>query len=159
MARPEVPSAPPWRRFLARPAGDRRLLVEALVALAVARAMTFCLPFRRVAGILGRIGAESPAGVPAAQEDFARRIGWAVAAMARFVPWDGRCLSQAIAGRRMLGRRGIPCTVYLGVGEDPGQPGSNQFHAWLRCGSRFVTGGEPRSRYQVLVQFAGVDHG
>jgi hypothetical protein len=151
---PDPKVASPLRRFLARPREDRLLLLEALAALAAGRARLLCLPFRRVAARLGRAGAESPEAVPAAQEDTARRIGWAVTAMARYVPWDSRCLAQAIAGQRMLARRGLDCTLYLGVGEDPLRPGDKAFHAWLRCGTRFVTGGDGRLRFQVLASFA-----
>jgi hypothetical protein len=130
------------------------LLVEAFCALAVARAFTLCLPFRRIARMIGDLGAESPQAMPLAQEEIAGRIGWAIAAMARYVPWDSRCLTQAIAGWRMLARRDIFGTVYLGV---DGAPDSNKklvFHAWLRCGSRFVTGGNGRLHFTVLASFS-----
>jgi len=139
---------------MARPRSDRVLLLEALRALAVARALVLCLPFRRLAGMLGTVGTESPAEVPAAQVEAARKIGWAVASMAWYVPWDGRCLTQAVAGWRMLARRGIVGTVYFGVGEAAGSSRKRDFHAWLRCGSCFVTGGDGRRRYAVLACFS-----
>lgn len=139
---------------MARSQGDRLLLFEAFFALALARTIALCVPFRRLAGMFGDLGTEGPANVPPAQEEIAGKIGWAVASMARYVPWDGRCLTQAIAGWRMLARRGIFGTVYLGVSEDPEHAGKRVFHAWLRCGSRFMTGGDGRLRYQVLACFS-----
>jgi hypothetical protein len=130
------------------------LLIEALCALALARALTLCLPFRRIARMIGELGIEGPETVPVAEEEIAAKIGWAVAAMARYVPWDGRCLTQAIGGWRMLARRGIFGTVYLGVAGVPASSEKLVFHAWLRCGSRFVTGGNGRLHYTVLASFS-----
>jgi len=130
------------------------LLLEALRALAFARALALCLPFKRLAGMLGDVGTESPEQVALAHEEIAGRIGWAVASAARYVPWDGRCLTQAAAGWPMLARRSIIGTVYFGVSEAPVPPGRLVFHAWLRCGSSLVTGGDGRLRYTVLACFS-----
>ncbi|MDD2764286.1 MAG: lasso peptide biosynthesis B2 protein [Opitutaceae bacterium] len=154
MKHPDAIAASAVRRFMARSQADRLLLLEALCALAWARVLALCLPFRRLAAMLGDLGTAGPEAAPPAHEETARRIGWAVAAMARYVPWDGRCLTQAIAGWRMLARRGIAGTVYLGVSEAPEHGGKMAFHAWLRCGSSFVTGGDGRARYQVLACFS-----
>ena len=48
---------------------------------------------------------------------------------------------------------GIPTTLYLGVARDPATT-SVQAHAWVRCGSYYVTGGEDRERYAVVSTFA-----
>lgn len=152
--RPEATRAFALRRFLARPREDRKLLLEAFCALALARAIALCLPFRRIARMIGDLGTDGPASLPSEQEDAAAKVGWAVAAMARYVPWDGRCLTQAIAGWRMLARRGIVGTVYLGVAGAPASSDKMVFHAWLRCGTKFVTGGNGRLHYTVLACFS-----
>lgn len=139
---------------MARPRADKRLLLEALGALAWARFLVLCLPFRRLAGMIGEVGVESSPTTSPAEEEVAGHVGWAVAGMARYLPWDGRCLTQAIAGWRMLTRRGIVGTVYLGVSKIPGGAGELAFHAWLRCGSRAVTGGDGGARYRVLACFS-----
>ena len=146
------PSLP--MKFLARSWPDRGLLLEALFNLAVIRVLLLALPFRRLAAGLGAAGVESAGALAEADEEVGRRIGWAVAAVARYVPWDSRCLAQALAGSRMLARRGLPFTVSLGVAEDPEKKGAQLFHAWLRCGRRPVTGGEGHRTYQVLALFS-----
>jgi hypothetical protein len=55
------------------------------------------LPFRRIAAWLGTPGAESPATATAEEIRTAQEVGWAVGVLARRVPWDGRCLAQALA--------------------------------------------------------------
>lgn len=139
-------------RYRALPPASRRLLREALLQLLAARLLMALVPFRRLAARLGEPEAESPADVPEAQRAEAEAVGWAVRALARRVPWDGRCLAQALAGARMLRRRGLPATLYFGVRKDPGT--AFDAHAWLRCGPCLVTGGEGHEAYQVLARFA-----
>jgi len=140
---------------LQRPPLERRLLVEAFFALAWARLTLAGRPFQRVAERLGRTGEESPATVPAHQERLADAIGQAIETMSRHTPWENRCLAQALAAWRMLQRRGIAVTVYFGVAQNPAKP--FDAHAWVRCGSQLVTGGEGHEQFRVISSFARED--
>jgi len=111
-----------------------------------------CVPFRRIAAWLGTPGAASPATVTPENARTAELIGWAVSALGRRVPWDGRCLAQALAATAMLRRRGVEGTVSLGVCE--GASAGFAAHAWLRVGSRVVTGGVGHEQYKALSTFA-----
>lgn len=142
-----------WRRYRVLPAPRRRLLREALRHLLGARLALAFVPFRRLAAGLGVLGAESAPEVPAEQQPAVEEVAWAVQAVARRVPWDSRCLAQALAGFRMLRARGIAATVYFGVRRDPAAPFNA--HAWLRCGGRVVTGEAGHQAYRVICQFAG----
>jgi hypothetical protein len=51
----------------------------------------------------------------------------------------------------MLNRRHIDSTLYLGVAKEKG---SLIAHAWLRCGSRYVTGKEGVEKFTVVSTFA-----
>lgn len=144
------------RRFLSKSWTDRCLVMEALLALFFARILTLCIPFRRLAKGLGGTGHESPAVVPMNHECAAARIAWAIGVVSPLVPWDSRCLTKALAGWGMLVLRGIYGTVYLGAGKDSAVSGGHLFHAWLRCGSHYVTGGEEVDRYVILTSFARV---
>jgi hypothetical protein len=130
----------------------RRLLWEALAALATARMAMACLPFRRVAAWLGTPGTQSPLTATAAEIDIAKEIGWAVSVIAPRVPWDGRCLAQALAASAMLRRRSLEGTVSFGVCE--GESSTFDAHAWLRLGSCVVTGGPGHERFKAFTTFA-----
>jgi hypothetical protein len=110
------------------------------------------LPFRRIAAWLGTPGAESAATATAEEIRTAQEIGWAVSAVARRVPWDGRCLAQALAATWMLRRRSLEGTVSLGVSQ--GKSAGFDAHAWLRLGSCMVTGGPGHQRFKVFTTFA-----
>lgn len=130
----------------------RRLLWEAFATLAMARIAMACVPFRRIAVWLGTPGAESPYTVTPEHAFIAEQIGWAVSALGRRVPWDGRCLAQALAATAMIRRRGVEGTVSFGVKQ--GESAGFEAHAWLRVGSRMVTGGAGHERYQAFTTFA-----
>lgn len=128
------------------------LLFEALIALAVAQIAMVFLPFRRIAAWLGTPGLESAPTATDEQIRIAREIGWAVGALGRRVPWDGRCLAQALAATGMLRLRGVEGTVTFGacVGKSAGF----HAHAWLRVGSSIVTGAAGHQQFKALATFA-----
>lgn len=130
----------------------KMLLWEALAALAIAQLAMASLPFRRIAAWLGTPGAETPATATAEEMCAAQEIGWAVGALARRVPWDGRCLAQALAATGMLRRRGLEGTVSFGARR--GESAGFDAHAWLRLGSCMVTGGPGHERFQTFTTFA-----
>jgi hypothetical protein len=129
------------------------MLAEATMWLALARITIVLLPFPRIAARLGKHMHESAQGDDESRRAVLRRIAWAVGAIGRRAPWRCMCLERAIAARMMLRRRRIGSTLYFGVARDPATT-AVQAHAWLRCGSYFVTGGEDRARYAVVSTFA-----
>ncbi len=140
------------RRAAQIPGARRWLLGEALIALLIARAALAFLPFRRIAAWLGTAGAESPATATSEEIRTAQEVGWAVGAVARRVPWDGRCLAQALAATGMLRRRGLEGTVSFGASQ--GESARFDAHAWLRLGSCMVTGGQGHQRFKAFTTFA-----
>jgi len=144
-----------WRKltkFLRLPFADQRLYLEALFALGRARLMLANQPFQKIAERIGQPGTETSTEIPEKHDQLAERIGLAVSTMANHTPWDCRCLAQALAAWQMLQRRGIAATVYFGVAPNPEKP--FDAHAWLRCGSRLVTGGYGHEQFRVISSFA-----
>jgi len=110
------------------------------------------LPFRWVARVLGKQDSQTPVQENSAKVLQITHIGAMVRETARNVPWNSKCLDQALAARIMLARRGIASTVYFGVKNN--ENGQLAAHAWLRSGTLFVTGGNGRDRFTVINTFA-----
>jgi hypothetical protein len=72
----------------------------------------------------------------------------AVRRASRFVP-GATCLTQAIAARTLLARRGHSSTLHLGVAKEDGEL---KAHAWLEAGGRVVIGEFEDLHYTPLVQ-------
>lgn len=121
------------------------MAIEAGVLSAYYRFLLLKRPFRDLEPKIGTRQAETA-------EEFidSKHIG-NVAAVVRKVcghtPWESKCLVQALTAKKMLNRRKLPCTLYMGVAND----GNGQMiaHAWLRCGGVYVTGGRNRERFTV----------
>ena len=131
---------------------DRLLLLEAVAWLGLARFVVLTLPLRRITPYLGSHLLESKTIESPEKLKDARRISWAVRTMSRYTPWNSNCLAQAIAAKRMLQRRQIASTLYVGFSKQE----ANDFegHAWLRCGPLYLTGGQNRHRFVALSTFA-----
>ena len=85
----------------------------------------------------------------------AEAIGWAVRTAARLTPWESACLVQVLAAQKMLQRRKIPGAFYLGATKGVEQ-GSRDMtaHAWLKCGSQFITGEQGHQQYTIVSCFS-----
>ena len=127
---------------------DRLLLVEAAFFLGVARLLILLVPFRLIAPWLAR----SPRNLTERSDPLLKlHIRRAVVTAARNVPWNAVCLPQAIAAKFMLGRRGFPSTLHLGVRRK--EEGSLTAHAWLEAGSMIVVGGEGKDAVTPIAHF------
>jgi hypothetical protein len=129
-----------------------RLLADAGGCLVAARLAVWFVPFRRLANGLGDKMAESPTEDTEAQRATAARIGWAVRALGRRLPWMSQCLVQAVAATWMLRRRRIPSTLYFGLAKDTG--GELKAHAWVRSGTQVLTGAKGQHTFTVVATFA-----
>jgi hypothetical protein len=134
------------------PLDEKLMLLEALVLLALARLAVLVLPFRWVARVLGKQEKETPRQDDPANAALVLHIKKMMQRTSRNVPWTSKCLDQAVAAKIMLARRGIAATVYFGVKNDAKE--NLKAHAWLRCGTLYVTGGRMRRRYTVINTFA-----
>jgi hypothetical protein len=140
-----------WRR---RTGTERRLLIEALLLLSVARLALLVLPFKWLAVTLGRHREETGTELNSADLCCSRMVGQAVCTSANYTPWKSVCLPQAVAAKWMLQRRHIACTLYLGVAKTEAAPMELAAHAWLRCGTLILTGRENYTQFTVVATFS-----
>jgi hypothetical protein len=141
------------RKFLRLSCGEKRRFLEAALWLGIFRAAILFVPFKALGGRLGKHMAETAATpLDAATRQETTAVSRAVQTMGRHLPWVCSCLVQAAAGKRMLDRRRIPGTLYLGAAQDDNR--KLIAHAWLRAGDMIVTGGAAKDRFTVVSTFA-----
>lgn len=146
------------RKLSALSWADRWLLLQVFVLLGLARLALRTVPFRRLAARLGPLQAETPWTIAPGDLAQAQRLALAIARVSPHTPWTSNCFPQALAAKYWLRRRGIPSTLYLGAALDKGTPADGsapamEAHAWLRCGSFYVTGGQVRERFTAVARF------
>ncbi len=128
------------------------LLVEANCWLGLARLAVLIIPLRCIAPHLGHHMQESSIDDDPKQRATVMRIAWTIRTMRSYAPWTRNCLAQAIAAKRMLQRRHIPCTLYLGVAKNATD--GLHAHAWLRSGPTILTGAHTKDHFTVVATFA-----
>ena len=134
------------------PCSEHLLFIEAALWLGIAKLLLLLIPFRWVAPFLGRHMAVSPAMIDQDSRDCKECISLAVQRATRYLPWECKCLVQAMAGKAMLKCRGIKSTLYLGVAKDNDQNLTS--HAWLRSGTMVITGAQGMSQFKIISTFA-----
>lgn len=124
---------------------DLPLLAEALVALAVSSAAVRLLHFKRVARLATLNGGRTSAADPAR----AARVGWAVQAWARRVPWKAVCFQVGLATHFMLRRRGIASVLRYGVGRSEDR--ELAAHVWITLDREVVVGSFDDGRFREVL--------
>ncbi|MCZ2257317.1 lasso peptide biosynthesis B2 protein [Sporosarcina sp. G11-34] len=139
------------RTFLRLNMKTKLLLIEAYFHLGRARYLK-SIPFSKLAPSLGEEMKETSfSPIPSNKGELAR-ISKAIHLMSRYTLWESQCLTKAIAGMKMLEKRNIESTLYLGTAKD--EKGAFIAHAWLRSGSFYVSGAEVMDRFTVVAKFA-----
>lgn len=135
------------------------LKTEIWLSLAFARLLVRFVPYSRWRGLIGSLDGREETGeagtLTLRDVDRASDIGRLIVRTARSTWFEAVCLPQAMAGRWMLARRGIPSQIYLGTTRD-GPDKELRFHAWLMAGEQCVTGAEERERF---IAFSRSDRG
>ena len=95
-------------------------------------------------------GTESPAEATIEEYRYAKKVSYAVNRVCNKTRWESKCLVRALTAQKLLSKKGIQTTMYLGCGLDENK--KMIAHAWLRCGRMYVTGGNG-SEYAIVDKF------
>jgi hypothetical protein len=127
------------------------LLIESYFYLAWARILKN-RPFSKIVPILGKQMQETPFTCHDSHKEILSHISQSIHMMSRYTCWESQCLVKAIAAMKMLERRRIESTLYLGTAKD--ETGEFIAHAWLRSGPFYITGAVGKERFTVVNKFA-----
>ncbi len=138
-------------KYFKKPFTEQALYLEAALWLGMSRLAILILPFRWIAPFLGKHMAHSD------ENEYRDRqtvifVSRAILDMSCHLPWECKCLAQAISGKMMLRRRQIPSTLYLGVAKK--EAGDLNAHAWLHAGGINILGGGGLERFAVVSTFS-----
>lgn len=129
------------------------LYAEAFFYLGYARVLIL-LPFSKVVTKLDIQMRESGPLSYEANQYKLRQVSGAIEVVGRNTFWQCKCLVRAIAAMKMLERRKVDSTMYLGTAKD--EQGKLIAHAWLRCGAMYITGAENKDEFTVIGKFAKI---
>jgi hypothetical protein len=129
------------------PTADKLLFMEAVFTSAYVRFALSFLPFKKVAGWLGRANAlQKNENLQAT--DTIKKIKVSVRRCNKYTPWKTECYTQALTGKILLQRHHINSTLFIGFMKD--ENANYKGHAWLKADEFFVTGYNGRiQQFQV----------
>lgn len=146
--------------FLSMDWKTKRLLIESFYYLGWARYLK-SIPFSKLSSTLGNEMEETTFNPTISNNKSLSSISQAINLMSRYTFWESQCLVKAIAAMKMLEKRNIESTLYLGTARD--EKGDLAAHAWLRSGPYYITGYEVMDKFTVVGKFAkkvgGVSNG
>ncbi|MBK8335806.1 MAG: lasso peptide biosynthesis B2 protein [Sterolibacteriaceae bacterium] len=124
-------------KFLRLRFSKRWLLLKAAMLLSTVRISLWLFGYQSVRPLVERGCALSPRLFDTAAT--AEEMAWAVAQVGSVVPGGRHCLSQALALRVFLARRGVQVDVSFGVRRGPDS--LVIAHAWIEHDGRILIGG------------------
>jgi hypothetical protein len=127
------------------------LLIEAFLYLGWARYLKM-ISFKKVAPSLGEQMRETTFTHHSSNNKILRNVSEAIHIMSSYTFWESQCLVKAIAGMKMLEKRKIESTLYLGTAKN--EKGELIAHAWLRSGLFYISGSEQMGKFTVVSKFA-----
>ncbi|MEF2245682.1 MULTISPECIES: lasso peptide biosynthesis B2 protein [unclassified Paenibacillus] len=128
------------------------LLIEATLYLGWARFYLLHYPFSKLAASLGEYMVETGQDYQKENHRTLISVHQAIEIMCKYTFWETKCLVRAVTAMKMLEKRRIESTLYLGTAKD--ETGKLIAHAWLRSGSLYVTGYEEMSRFTITGFFS-----
>lgn len=138
--------------FFKKSSKEKLMFIQAFILCGVFRGLILLVPFNKLKQYMGTYNKESSPEMNISQYSIAKKIAWAVNRASYITPWESKCLVQALTAQRMLKRRHIISTLYLGIAKE----GNSNLvaHAWLRCGVMIVTGGQEMSNFREIAKFS-----
>lgn len=119
------------------------------ILLGIMRIIILTVPFR----IIARIFLRSRNKIYSQHRKYlAVNIGKSIAIMAKYTPWESKCLAQGLAARFLLRIFSIPSIFYIGVNYNK----DNQFisHAWVNFNDVTIIGGANSfNNFKIIQQF------
>jgi hypothetical protein len=137
------------KKLLNMPMGQLLMIPEAIWLTGWYRFQVLYRPFSELSPKIGSVGTETPFDTELPPQVMqVRRI---VRAVSKRMPWTCNCMVRALTMKKMLRRRGIDSTLYMGIALD--EAGKMEAHAWLRCGSKYISGETEMERFTATTTY------
>lgn len=129
--------------------GEKWMTITVYIYVAYYRLCILLLPMAKIEKMMGIRGEESVAEEELETIKLAKLVGFHVNRVTEHLPLKRKCFVRALTARKILMKRGINSTIYMGVALEDGNMIA---HAWSRCGQLYVTGGTGKE-YSTVARF------
>ena len=129
--------------------GEKWMTITVYFYVAYYRLCLLFVPMSRIEKMIGVRGEESEAEETSENLRLAQLVGFHVNRVTGHLPLKRKCFVRALSARKILMKKGVNTTLYLGVRKENDKMAA---HAWLRCGQIYVTGGNGTD-YAMVAKF------
>jgi len=138
--------------FIRKPFSEKIRLLRISAYLAWFRFFILTFSFKKLSKKLGNLnGPPSHADTPPDGKTI--NLANSIRRISGIVPWESKCLVQAVVAKILLKKRGIESTLYLGVRKS-GDNSSLEAHAWLDVGNQTILGGDVSDQFTVVSSYS-----
>jgi hypothetical protein len=130
---------------------EKKLLFRVTFTSIWIKAIVLVFPLRWYSKILGIEHTVSPIDPVTNADHIVFKLSQSIIRSRKILPWKSNCLVDAITAKIILNHGGINSTIYFGVTKENG---AIKAHAWLRCGTIYVTGKRGMEKFVVVSTFA-----
>ncbi|NBB76805.1 MAG: lasso peptide biosynthesis B2 protein [Bacteroidetes bacterium] len=139
------------RIFLEKPFSVKLHLLKIACYLAWYRFFILTFPFKHLSKQLGQLNATS-GHIYNLPDNEIQRLAKSIRNVSQVVPWESKCLVQAVVAKVLLKKRETDSTLYFGVRKkDDGS--SLEAHAWLDVNNEIVLGKELADQFTVVSSY------
>ena len=129
-------------KFIHLPFKEKLWMGEALFYLMWYSFLIYMVPFRWWESRIGqKMQPLNEEELALEHQDKIRKIRASVLRSNKLIGGLGKCFAISLAIRRMLQKRGVDSTLYLGLRKE--QSRRLMAHAWISCGKLLIYGGRP----------------
>lgn len=114
------------------------------------RILILVIPFKKLSKRLGKIKVNSHYEPNESEIIYIKKIYYFIIKVCSKTPWESKCLVQALVGRKLMLKKHIETTLFLGVCKD--KDDNMIAHAWLKCGNNYVTG-DIKDEFGIVATF------
>lgn len=137
--------------FIKKPISEKLHLLKITSYLAWYRFFILSFSFKRLSKQLGNLNADplQSDGKPGPET---LQLANSIRRISYIVPWESKCLVQAVVAKILLKNKGMRSTLYLGVRKS-GDGSSLEAHAWLDVGEQTILGGEVADQFTEVSSY------
>ncbi|MGE0090833.1 MAG: lasso peptide biosynthesis B2 protein [Bacteroidales bacterium] len=137
-----------FRKYIKLRKQERKILNQTFFWLIFATVLARLTPLRWFNHLLGEFKKEDLTELESTQIEIVQQFKKNLRRWKRYLPWRIKCFEEAITAKKVLEKYKIKTTLYLGV--DKNDKKELTAHAWIKAGSKMITGEKGYERYVVV---------
>ena len=140
------------KKYHALPKEERKLIAHCLLWLMYSYLLVRFIPLKCFVNVLGEHQKEAQSILNPEELAYLIRLQKNMRRLKRNLPWNVKCFEEVIAAKKLLKKKAIKSTLYLGVARN--EENKLIAHAWLKTDNRIVFGQNRQQKFTSVAHYA-----